>query len=329
VCLVCAVPHLDLVGADERPHAEVNAAPYVALVALSHEYRATGDNYDDPCFWQDPNDARRAFACITSKGRRQVECFDLATGQVAGFARGFAGEANNCSVDSARSELLTTDNGAQAVRVHALPSLRPLRTLPVAVAGDLGGICVAHVDGASLVFVTDEATDRVVALDSTSGETVHDWKHDLVEVEGIACDDEWARVIVCDDHAEEHGCRAYGHAGEPGPAFGSAVLGSDAEGVAIYRCAERQGYVVVSDQGSSEFEVFARDGFEHLCTFSMRRGTDLTHATDGIDILQSRAYPEGLFGACDGCSWTGGDELHLAEWPAIARACGLRVCPME
>jgi 3-phytase len=305
-----------------------NAAPHNALVELTWEYRETGANYDDPCFWQDPLDPRRAFACITSKQRRQVECFDLSTERLAGIARGFEGEANNCAVDLGRNELLTTDNRAQAVRVHELPSFRLLRSLPVVGAGDLGGICVARADGRSLVFVTDEMTDRVVALDSTSGATVHEWKHDLVEVEGIACDDEWARVIVCDDHADQHGCRAYARDGEPGPAFGADVLGADAEGVTIYRCPGRGGYVIVSDQGNSEFEVFRRDSFEHACTFSMKKGTDLTHDTDGIDVLQSPAFPAGLFGACDGCSLRGGDELHIAEWPAIAKVCGLRVCPV-
>jgi myo-inositol-hexaphosphate 3-phosphohydrolase len=309
--------------------ATCQAEPPRVVVEATLELRASGNNYDDPCFWQDRADPQRAVACITSKGRRQVECFDLASGaSLPEVARGFEGEANNCDVDVARNELATTDTGAEAVRIHELPSLRLLRSLPVRGADDLAGICVAHDGGRSMLFVTDEDTPRVVALDSSSGEILHEWNHGMSQVEGIACDDDWRRVIVCDEGSDDHSCRAFGYDGQPGPEFGAEVLGKEAEGVSIYRCPERHGYVIVSDQEHSEFEVFDRGDFGHVCTFATKKGSDLTHDTEGIDVLQSSASPEGLFGACDGCRPGSGDELHVTPWSAIAKACGLRVCPV-
>ena len=46
-------------------------------VEVTRAFRGQVSNYDDPCFWQDPQDASRAVACITSKDGHRVECFDL------------------------------------------------------------------------------------------------------------------------------------------------------------------------------------------------------------------------------------------------------------
>jgi 3-phytase len=300
-----------------------------AVVEATRELRASGHNYDDPCFWQDPDDPARALGCITSKGAGEVDCFDLETGRFVGAARGFSGQANNCDVDGGRNELVTTDVERGAVLVHELPSLRLARTVRVPGTYDLGGICVGHAEGRSIWFVTDEVTEEVLVVDAVSGEIVRSWAHGLPEAESVACDDEWRRLIVCDDESELHGCRVFTYAGEAtGVDFGVGVIGSDAEGVALYRCPERQGYVIVSDQGNDEFEVFRRTDFSHVCTFRIEGRVRQTRDTDGIDVLQSSAFPDGLFGACDDCSSNDHDELDLVPWPAIARACGLRVCPV-
>ena len=84
----------------------------------------------------------------------------------------------------------------------------------------------------------------------------------------------------------------------------------------------------MSDQSNDEFEVFERqEPFTHLCTFELARDGDRTNATDGIDVVQIPAYPNGLFGACDGCGGSS-DELDLVGWERIAAVCGLRICPL-
>jgi 3-phytase len=288
---------------------------------------ASGHNYDDPCFWQDPRDSRHALGCITSKGAGQVDCFDLTSGRFVGAAGGFLGEANNCDVDPARAEMVTTDTGRQALLVHELPGLRLARTIPVPGTRDLAGVCVGRMEGRSQFFVTDEATDRVLRIDGRTGEVRAAWVHGLVEAEAIACDDEWQRVVVCDDYSDERGCQAFTYEGvKVGPEFGIEELTADAEGIAIYRCADRSGYLIVSDQARDEFEIFRREDFAHLCTFAMTCNGKRTHDTDGIDVFQSAGFPEGLFGACDDCSDESEDELHVIPWPQIAEACQLRVC---
>ncbi len=299
-------------------------------VSVEQELTEGGNNYDDPCFWQDPNDPGTAVACMTSKDDDLVECFRLPSGAFIGTATGFAGAANNCDVDTRRDEMVTTDNGGGSVLVHALPGLgAPLRELTSSEFEDVTGVCVGHEGGRSLVFVTDEGTGMVYVLDSLTGQEVRSFSYDLTTAEGIACDDDRQRIYVCDDQVDSRSCRAFTYAGTPiPPEFGIEETGPDSEGVTIYRCGPQEGYIIVSDQSNDEFEVFDRqEPFTHLCTFELASGGDRTNATDGIDVVQIPAYPNGLFGACDGCGG-GSDQLDLVGWERIAEACGLRICPL-
>jgi 3-phytase len=308
----------------------LGSAQGAELVAVEQELTEGGNNYDDPCFWQDPDDPGTAVACMTSKDDDLVECFRLPSGEFRGTATGFAGAANNCDVDPRRDELVTTDNGGARVLVHALPELgAPIRTLGSPELEDVTGICVGHDDGRSLVFVTDEETGKVYVFDSLTGAEVRSFPYDLVTAEGIACDDDRQRVYVCDDDSNDRSCRAFTYEGIAiPPEFGIEETGPDSEGVTIYRCGPEEGYIIVSDQSNDEFEVFdRREPFAHLCTFVLEHGGDRTDATDGIDVVQIPAYANGLFGACDGCGGSS-DELDLVRWERIAEACGLRVCPL-
>ncbi len=307
----------------------VAPAPAGELVELAGELQESGSNYEDPCFWQDPADPKLSFGCITSKGKNRVECFNLTTGEFVGAARGFAGDVHSCDVDRVRNELVSTDSGERVVLVHKLPSLEFTRTLPVAETAEPTGICVLRAADRSLIVVTDEESGHVIALDSETGEVAWRWAHGLVDTEGVACDDERRRVILCDDKTGLHACQAFGYDGKRiGEPFGSAVFGGEPEGAAIYRCPEGKGYVVVADPDQGEFEVFRREDLTHACTFSLKSGSDLTSGTDGIEILQSSGWPQGLFGACDECSSETDDQLDLVPWPEIAAACSLETCTL-
>jgi hypothetical protein len=237
--------------------------------------------------------------------------------------------ANNCSMDPARHEMVTTDVGPDRLLVHRLPGLEADRILTHGQFSQPRGVCIGHTGGRSLMFVTDEGRGRIFVLDSETGAPVADFPYGLTQAEGIACDDDQQRVYVCDDNTTDHGCKAFTYDGQQvGPEFGVAETGSDAEGVALYRCGVDDGFIIVSDQKNNEFEVFERQPpFTHLCTFELRAESDLTNATDGIDVFQDTAFPDGLFGACDNCHGPG-DELDLVAWEDIAVACPLDVCPL-
>jgi 3-phytase len=306
------------------------SARAAVVVEVAQELQHGGNNYDDPCFWQDPEDSQAALVCTTSKDDDLVECFALPSGTFVGTAEGFEGAANNCEVDAVRGELVTTDNGGDRVLVHALPALgAPIRILDTPGFRDVTGVCVGHRGGRSLVFVTDESAGRVFVLDSVSGEEIGSFDHGHSKAEGIACDDAQQRVYVCDDESDSRSCKAFTFEGAPvGPEFGVDETGSDSEGVTLYECGPADGYIIVSDQSNDEFEVFTRrEPFAHLCTFELATDGDRTNATDGIEVVQIPAYPNGIFGACDSCG-AGDDELDLVPWERIAAACALDVCPL-
>ena len=48
-----------------------SAAPVTVPVAI--ELTEAGDNYDAPCFWQDPRDSQRYIAFMTSKDDNLVD----------------------------------------------------------------------------------------------------------------------------------------------------------------------------------------------------------------------------------------------------------------
>jgi myo-inositol-hexaphosphate 3-phosphohydrolase len=304
------------------------------------ELQNSGDNYDDPCLWQDPLIPHRIVACITSKDDKNVDCWGVTPNINAfiGAASGFSGAANNCDMDDARGEMVTTDNGGDRLLIHDItttPIGNPRRIIDNRVCADCNfttptGVCVGHVGDRSIAFVTDEGSSRmhIVVVDTVTGEHIRTWKHGLSKSEGITCDDELQRVVACDDKSSSRGCRVFSYDGTfiP-PEFAADETGSDAEGVAIYQC-PGAGYIVVSDQANDQFEVYDRQSpFTHRCTFQANTNGDRTNDTDGIDIMQSTAYPNGLFAACDGCSGSS-DEMDLVRWESIAVECGLDICQL-
>jgi myo-inositol-hexaphosphate 3-phosphohydrolase len=365
-----------------------------------------GDDLDDPCFWQSDSIPERAQVCVGKKdatGNGRLECYWYPSLDFAGYGTGFTanGDANNCAVDQAANEIVTTDRESNNGRilVHSMP-ITTLTTAPTRTLTDteynnkIQGVCVGVVSGTTRYFVTDQTDDMVHVVNATTGTTVDSWSYKgscsvthttdctgdgdcpatetcdliLTDAEGIACDDDYQRVYVCDDDLTTEGCVAYSYAGAPvkicdsspwaectddsdcsgscviaefgcasanGCPLNDDVLGLDAEGVEIYECGTKHGYIVVSDQqaggAQSEFEVFQRQPpYDHLCTFTLKNGAELTNDTDGIDIAQTTAFGGGgMFMACDDCQAGSQepDHIDIIEWEDIAAACGLDSCP--
>jgi hypothetical protein len=269
-----------------------------------------------------------------------------------GTATGFVGLANNCDADDDRGEMVTTDN-SDRIQVHDLSTLSgstnaPVRTYtcPACDFDFITGVCVAHQSGNHIAVVSDETDDMVIMMNLLTGAFIRQWSHGMNKAEGVACDDDNQRIVICDDAVDTYGCEVYTYNGSYVGAFGVGYMTTDSEGVALYRCGASAGYWVVSDQSSDEYEIFDRNPpFAHYecydvgsppsCSgptyntgcFELRDGGpggDLTNDDDGIDIFQGTAYPYGIFGACDGCGSghpVGQDEFDLAPWAGIAQEC--------
>jgi hypothetical protein len=333
--LLLAVCGLGLVGVMWSYGA---GAPKPATVEVALELTNNGNNYDDPCFWQDPLDAKRFLVFMTSKSDDLVDVWEMPSRRHVAQITGFA-TANNCDVDQAKNLLLTTDPEARQVRIHSLPELHLVSIIRHDVLREPSGVAVGHTNGKSYAFVTDEDSKEVHVFTIPEGTHVKSFRYHLRKAEGISTDDDLQRVYVSDDKSDDHSTKAFTFDGTLVAEFGVEETGSDTEGNAVYRCGPRAGYIVVSDQRQSrspsaysEFEVFDRETFAHVGTFRLRTSDgDWTGSTDGIDIFQgpSTEATGGVFAACDGCGGLGQsvDELDIVGWDRIATALDLQICP--
>lgn len=79
----------------------------------------------------------------------------------------------------------------------------------------------------------------------------------------------------------------------------------DPEGVSIYKTSNKEGYLVVSSQGNSTFNLYNRKTpYQYLGTFMIlgAQGIDEVRDTDGIDVTSTplAGYPKGMMVAQDG-----------------------------
>ena len=104
-----------------------------------------------------------------------------------------------------------------------------------------------------------------------------------------------------------------------GEVFGTGLFPHEAEGLALYACADGDGYWVATDQDEERntFHVFDRRSLDHLGSFT----GPLTRNTDGVALTQEAfgPFPAGAFYAVhnDG-------SVAAFSWAGIARALELR-----
>ena len=143
-------------------------------------------------------------------------------------------------------------------------------------------------------------------------------------VEGMVADDELGFLYACD---ERHAVLKF----EADPVRGDKLVQKfavrdgvrgDREGIAIYHCPDRTGYVLLSSQGNSTVKVYARQGDNRFITTIDTVGA---HDTDGLDITSCAAgpmFPKGFLV----CHDTRGRRYVLYRWEDVAGT-GLKVVP--
>ena len=90
-------------------------------------------------------------------------------------------------------------------------------------------------------------------------------------------------------------------------------IGGDREGLALYACANGDGYLVLSSQGNSTFKVYDRKGSNSFRkTFSAKESS----GTDGLDVsaLAAPGFPNGFAVIHD----DPGSQYYLYDWADIA-----------
>lgn len=122
------------------------------------------------------------------------------------------------------------------------------------------------------------------------------------EVEAIAVDNELGYVYYSD---EGYGIRKY--YADPSlnnnkelAVFGLDGFIKDREGISIYKTNEKEGYILVSDQGANEFHIFPREGSEgnahdHPLIKVVKLSTLDSDGSEVTSLSLNSKFPKGLF----------------------------------
>lgn len=109
-------------------------------------------------------------------------------------------------------------------------------------------------------------------------------------------------------------------------------LTDDAEGVTIFYGEGDTGYLIVSSQGSNDYNVYRREGentfLGKFAIVASPDGIDGTSDTDGIDVTSASLgphFPHGLFVAQDvkNTDPSAAQNFKLVPWESIAQALNL------
>jgi len=233
---------------------------------------------------------------------------------------------------------VTTERGANRLRVHRLPDLTPI---------DGGGIEVfAGVKerlpmGIGLYKRTRDGAIFAVISRSTGPSGSYIWQYRLQTdggvvtaskvrefgtysgkktMESLAVDDGLGYIYASD---EQVGVRKY-HADPDVPnanrelaLFATTGFAEDHEGISIYETGPRSGYLIVSDQGAKRFHLFRREGDAGNPHRHSDLGTVTVEAfdSDGSDVTNvglSPRFPQGVLVAM-----SGDRTYHYYDWNAF------------
>lgn len=299
-----------LAAACSRPSPEVIQVREAWISAAD-----TVDNTDSPALWHDGSG--RSLVLATAKESNRIMVYDALDGTtLPAIGEGLLQRPNGVAVVDSIAFIVERDN--RRVHVLSLPSGRSLGTFGEDVLRWPYGVWITPEAGGLQVLVTDnyETVDEQVPPDSLLGERVREFfvtitadsvaarytrsfgetsgEGVLRVVESILRDGD--RIVVAEEIETGSMLKIYGTDGRfTGSTVPTQYFPNQAEGLALYACADGSGYLFTTDQApnTSTFQVFDRKTLEHLGAF---RGA-VTANTDGIalDRTPFGPYADGLF----------------------------------
>jgi len=141
----------------------------------------------------------------------------------------------------------------------------------------------------------------------------------LKEIEAIAVDDELGYVYYSD---EGKGVRKYYADPEKGNAelglFATAGFTEDHEGISIYKLTDSTGYILVSDQGANQFQIFGREGtgtnpHQHQLIKTVKVKATKSDGSEMVSVPLNSHFKNGLF-----IAMSDDKTFHLYRWEDVA-----------
>lgn len=345
---------------EREPDERVGADPLLSRSGVAHVVVAEAfvtastenDNIDSPASWRAPDGKTWLFA--TAKEGFGLTLYDGDSGATLrqfgeeGAARGQFRRPNGISIVDDLVFVVERDN--HRVQVLALPSLETIATFAEADLTQPYGLWVRALgDGRYDVYVTDaymagekpngdDIAPPLAQLDRRVHRYVFDRSATAVEHVGAFGDTSAAGAIripesIWGDVAHDRlliseedtsvgtAVREYGlDMKYRGRTLGLGLFKAQAEGIALWQCADGSGYWITTDQfkDRSLFHIYDRVTLEHLGAFAGNRVAN----TDGVWLHQDATtrFPNGVFYAVHDDQGVG-----AFDWRDIAKGLNLRV----
>ncbi len=286
---------------------------------------------DDLCFWTHPSEPEKSTVIVSDKAANRIFVYDL-NGQLLQELEadkpGNIDIRNGVTLGNRKSTIVavTIRRGGHRLQIYEVnPDTGTLTRIDAGIStvANYGG-CLYHSRRTGrLYFVTTSEESAIAQYElraddqgRIAGLPVREWSGG--KCEGAVADDA-AGVLYIGEEAK--GVWKVGaEPDDPTPGrliveVGQHGIVGDIEGISIFPTTEDQGYLIVSDQGSSRFHVLERQNEnKYLTSFSVEGARE----TDGIDTVPGsfgNQFPEGIFG----CHTDGNRcAMLLTSWKSVA-----------
>ena len=304
----------------------------------------SGDAADDPAIWVHPTDVSLS-TIIGSDKDGGLGVYDLSGQQIAYHSDGNMNNVDlryNFPLGGQSVALVAASNRSNnTIALYAVDTatrtLRNVAARSITVGvGEGYGLAMYHspVSGKYYAFVSDRddgSVEQWELFDNGAGRvdagSVRRFDAGGT-VEGMMADDETGRLYA----AEEAG-GVWDYGAEPGDGTARTQidhidgpnLTPDTEGIGIYDTGNGTGYLVVSAQGSNDFNVYERESSHRfLGKFNVASGAiDGVTDCDGLEVTSfglGPAWPEGLLAVQDYSNGTSNQNFKLVDWGDVARS---------
>lgn len=324
-----------------------NAKPVFATVE-TEPVASSNDAADDPAIWIHPTDPAKSLVIGTDK-KHGLDVYDLSGKRVQSLPDGRMNNVDlryEFQLDGASVAIVAATNRTdKSIALYAADANGRLRNVADGVIptgmDDPYGLCMyRNSAGEYFVFANDADSGafKQWKLQAKGGKVGAAVVREFAvgsQAEGCAADDGNGRLYIAEEDVGLWRYSAEPNGGSERIAVDMVKGGhltDDAEGVAIFYGAGDQGYLIVSSQGSNDYNVYRRDGnnafIGKFAIVAQKPGIDGTSDTDGIDVTSASlgsAFPRGVFIAQDGSNTAPGaaQNFKLVPWEQIAKALNL------
>ena len=306
-----------------------------------------GDAADDPAIWVHPQDPALSTIIATQK-RGGLSVYDLSGNEIQYLKEGYM---NNVDLryhfplgDEQISLVAVTDRSNDSMALYKVnPPSRQLENIAARIIFSqlpetIYGVCMYHsqLSNKYYVFINDKngGIEQWEVFDNgnqqVDAKVVRTFKVKS-QVEGCVADDRLGYFYLSEEAVGIWKFNAEPDGGDEGlliDTVANGLLTPDIEGLTIYYANETEGYLLVSNQGSSHFIVYDRAGnnpflgrFRIVANSALK--IDRVDETDGIDVVNfslGPAFSHGLFVTQDGdnADPEENQNFKLVPWEQIA-----------